>query len=229
LAPRYGFTPLVGLGFYREVPGDDLEATVSWDDPNAVSKSRQAAVAIAQQYQPKYLALGGEINRYYEHDPAGFDQFVTTYAGAYDAIKAISPQTLVFPVLQLEMTKGGAYLVGGSETRQPQWELLDRFAPDSLYRGRLALRAPGDRSRLCIRRQLRRASRLRPPLLPTHRRYGPRSGAVGFSTRPGLKFPQRRDGLPLAAPQRRHAKARTGRLARTRLQGMNECDGCYFL
>lgn len=127
LAPRYGFTPLVGLGFHRDVPGGGLELTISWDDPNDVSQFKQVAVAIAQQYQPKYLVLGGEVNRYYEHDPANFDQFVTVYAEAYDAIKAASPQTLVFPVFQLEMTKGGAYLTGGSETRQPQWELLDRF------------------------------------------------------------------------------------------------------
>lgn len=127
LAPRYGFTPLVGLGFYRETPDGGLAPTISWDDPNDAGKFKQTAVAIAQQYQPEYLALGGEVNRYHEHDPVGFDKFVTVYAEAYDAIKANSPQTLVFPVFQLEMAKGDAYPAGGSEARQPQWELLARF------------------------------------------------------------------------------------------------------
>jgi hypothetical protein len=127
LAPRYGFTPLVGLGLYRESSDGGMEPTIAWDDPEDVNKFKQVAVAIAQQHQPVYLALGGEVNRYYEHDPAGFEHFVAVYAEVYDAVKSASPETLVFPVFQLEMTKGGAYLAGGSETRQPQWELLDRF------------------------------------------------------------------------------------------------------
>lgn len=135
LAPRYGFMPLVGLGFCHEMSDGGLELTISWDNANDVDRLKQTAVAIARQHRPKYLALGGEVNRYYEHDPAGFDRFVAVYAEAYDAVKAISPQTLVFPVFQLEMTKGDAYLVGGSEARQPQWELIDRFS------GRLDLAA----------------------------------------------------------------------------------------
>ena len=127
LAPRYGFTPLVGLGFYRDAPGGGLEPTLSWTNSSDRGKFRQVAVAIAQQYQPKHLALGGEVNRYYEHDSAGFEDFVTAYAETYDAIKVVSPETLVFPIFQLEMTKGGAFLMGGSQERQPQWELLDRF------------------------------------------------------------------------------------------------------
>ncbi|MFN2271064.1 MAG: hypothetical protein ACK2US_09525 [Anaerolineae bacterium] len=128
LAPRYGFTLLVGLGLYRESPSGGLEPTIAWDDPSDVEKFKQVAVAIAHQYQPEYLALGGEVNRYYEHDPAGFERFITVYAEVYDAVKAASPKTLVFTVFQLEMTKGGAYLTGGSEARQTQWELLDRFS-----------------------------------------------------------------------------------------------------
>ena len=127
LALRYGFTPLVTLGFYRDAPGGGVEPTLSWTNSDDRDKFKQVAVTIAQQYQPRHLALGGEVNRYYEHDPAGFDDFVAAYAETYDAIKAVSPQTLVFPIFQLEMTKGGGYLMGRSQERQPQWELLDRF------------------------------------------------------------------------------------------------------
>lgn len=127
LAPRYNFTPLVALGFHRDVPGGGLEPTLSWADPIARGQFKQAAVSIAEQYQPAHLALGVEVNRFYEYDPAAFNDFVSAYAGIYDAIKAVSPHTLVFPIFQLEMTKGGGYLLGGSEEREPQWELLDRF------------------------------------------------------------------------------------------------------
>jgi hypothetical protein len=127
LAPRYGFTPLVGLGFDRHTSDGTVESTISWDAPDDTEKLKQAVVSIARQYQPEYLVLGGEVNRYYEHDPAGFDLFVAVYAELYDAVKAVSPQTLVFPVFQLEMTKGGGYLLGGSQSRSSQWHLIDRF------------------------------------------------------------------------------------------------------
>jgi hypothetical protein len=124
-AQRYGFTPLVALGFHRDVPEGGLEPTLSWTNPDDRGQFRQVAVAIARQYRPKHLALGVEVNRYYEYDPAGFDDFVAAYAETYDAIKAVSPQTLVFPIFQLEITKGGGYLTG--QAHQPQWDLLDRF------------------------------------------------------------------------------------------------------
>lgn len=126
LAARYGFTPVVVLGFHRDVPGG-LELTLAWGDAQDRAGFRQTAVAIAETYRPPYLGLGVEVNRYYEFDPAGFDSYLTAYAETYDAIKAVSPGTLVFPILQLEMTKGGGYLMGNSEAREPQWELLDRF------------------------------------------------------------------------------------------------------
>lgn len=127
LAARYGFTPLIALGFHRDAPGGGLEPTLAWTDAADRDKFTQAAVAIASTYQPAYLALGVEVNRFYEYDPAAFDAFVTAYADTYDGVKAVSPGTLVFPIFQLEMTKGGGYLLGNSETREPQWELLGRF------------------------------------------------------------------------------------------------------
>lgn len=127
LAPQYEFTPLTALGFYRDAPGGGLEPTLSWADTTERLRFKQVAVAITRDYQPRYLALGGEVNRYYEFDPDGFTQFVAVYAETYDAVKAESPGTLVFPIFQLEMTRGGGYLMGDNRARGPQWELLDRF------------------------------------------------------------------------------------------------------
>ncbi len=81
---------------------------------------------VALNYQPRYLALGVEINTHYEQNPEDFSHFVSLYAEAYDAVKELSPETLVFPTFQLEEMKG---LLPVDADRKPQWHLIDRFEP----------------------------------------------------------------------------------------------------
>ncbi len=126
LGKRYNFTPLTGIGAHRDV-GAGVEQTVKWTDPADRAKFQQTLVAIAQQYKPAYLFVGNEVNRTFDRDPAAFAGYVEAYLAAYDAIKAVSPNTLVFPVFQYELLLGKAFLMGGSETRKPQWDLLARF------------------------------------------------------------------------------------------------------
>ena len=126
-AEQYDFIPLVALGTYRDAAAGEIETTISWTDADQVARFRQAAVRIAEQYQPLVLSLGIEINRYYDHDPDGFAAFVVAYSVIYDAIKAVSPDTLVFTVFQLETLRGAGYLTGTSQGRQAHWELLDMF------------------------------------------------------------------------------------------------------
>lgn len=76
-------------------------------------------------YQPKYLAIGLDVNQYWLRDPAGFQQYVTLYNEIYAEIKDSSPETLVFPTFQLEDLNGLLPL----DTPHPaQWALLDQFA-----------------------------------------------------------------------------------------------------
>lgn len=126
LAPRYHFIPLIALGFFRDKPEGGLELSLALANAEERAKFKQVAVAIAWKYHPPYLALGVEINRYYEHEPAGFDAFVTLYAETYEVVKAASPDTLVFPVFQYEILRSGEFFVGDGQN-PPQWELLDRF------------------------------------------------------------------------------------------------------
>ena len=70
--------------------------------------------------------MGVEVNRYYEEDPTGFEAFVKLYAEMYDAIKATSPQTLVFSIFQYEKMRGGVFFSGDNQA-QPEWDLLDKF------------------------------------------------------------------------------------------------------
>ncbi|MGD0765853.1 MAG: hypothetical protein ABR978_06055, partial [Dehalococcoidia bacterium] len=88
---------------------------------------RQAFIAyvkyVTLNYEPRYLALGVEINMYFEREPDDFANFVSLYFDAYDAVKSISPDTLVFPTFQLEAMEG---LLSATGTA-PEWSLLDKF------------------------------------------------------------------------------------------------------
>ena len=81
---------------------------------------------VAENYHPKYLALGVEINSYQHQHPEDFEQFVTLYHQTYDGVKALSPETLVFPIFQLEELQG---LLPTDQPYPPQWYLIQRFEP----------------------------------------------------------------------------------------------------
>jgi hypothetical protein len=78
---------------------------------------------LALNYKPAYLALGVEVDLYYSRrGDAAFRNFVSVYFEAYDAVKEVSPETLVFTGFQYEHLLG---LLGS----QPLWSLIDRFQP----------------------------------------------------------------------------------------------------
>lgn len=105
LQKKYGIIPLIAIG----IEPDSLTQTEadSYFETNQ-NAFIETARAIAKTYQPKYLALGVEINRLYEKSPKGFDAFVETYKEAYDAIKKESPSTKVFPIFQFDYMRGKA-------------------------------------------------------------------------------------------------------------------------
>jgi len=79
---------------------------------------------VAENYRPKYLALGVEINGYQHEHPQDFERFVTLYHEAYKAVKELSPETLVFTTFQLEELQG---LLPIDQPYPPQWFLIRRF------------------------------------------------------------------------------------------------------
>jgi hypothetical protein len=91
---------------------------------------REAFIAyvkyVALNYRPQLLALGVEINMYYEQQPDDFENFLSLYFEAYDAVKSISPDTLVFPTFQLEAMQN---LLSSNSDAAPEWSLLQRFEP----------------------------------------------------------------------------------------------------
>ena len=144
---------------------------------------------IAANYEPQYLAVGIEINATFERSPAQYGAFVAAYREAYDAVKEISPGTLVFATFQYEQLLG---VVPWEPARPPRWELLDDFA------GRLDLFALATFPSVTYE-----VARALPPLyyrqIRDHTTLPIAFAAVGYSSARG------RDGLnsATAAEQRR--------------------------
>ena len=82
---------------------------------------------LALNYKPAYMALGVEVDLYYaRRGDAAFRNFVSVYFEAYDAVKEVSPNTLVFPTFQYENVLG---ILNRGAPSQPAWSLVDRFLP----------------------------------------------------------------------------------------------------
>ena len=82
---------------------------------------------LALNYKPAYMALGVEVDMIYRARGDGsFRNFISLYFEAYDAVKSVSADTLVFPTFQYEDMLG--LLNTGSPTL-PSWSLVNRFEP----------------------------------------------------------------------------------------------------
>lgn len=125
LASTYGYTPLIEAQFFTRSSGALLRPL----DENTRLSYKNNAVAFAERYQPKYLAFGVEVNVLYEKSPSDFEDFARFFSEVYDAVKAVSPQTKVFTIFQLEKMKGlnGGLFGGTNDPSKAEWSLLDKF------------------------------------------------------------------------------------------------------
>jgi hypothetical protein len=96
------------------------------DDVRAAFVSYAEYVAL--NYKPAYMALGVEMNLYYEKNRDDFENFRTLYAQAYDAVKAKSPETQVTVTFQYEDLQG---LLPREDRHFADWQLLTAFDPRS--------------------------------------------------------------------------------------------------
>ena len=114
-----GLEPVVALGFDFEIVDDTY---FSRNLPGIRNTVRE----VLDHFDLDYLVFGIEVNRLVpEVSQAAFLDYVAAYREIYDLVKIISPETKVFPILQLEYLKGAA-LLSGLEF-EPQWEVLDLF------------------------------------------------------------------------------------------------------
>ncbi len=127
-----GMFPVVNLSFIG--PGMTLATPpgisgVTLENPEWREAYKQAALDVVKVVRPLYLSLGNEVNRWYERygarngDPNGFQNYVSLYNETYDAVKKLSPQTVVFCTFAREMV---------SENREADLAVLKMFDPDKL-------------------------------------------------------------------------------------------------
>jgi hypothetical protein len=106
-------------------PPEEL-AGAGFGDPRVRSAFIAYAQYLALNLKPRYMALGMEVGLYEAARPDDFDNLVSLYFEAYDAVKDISPETLVFPTFQMEAMEGLLLPPGQTPTR---WHLMLRFEP----------------------------------------------------------------------------------------------------
>ncbi len=108
-------------------PGNLPNATLS--DPAWRAAYKKAVLDAVKAVKPRYLSVGNEVNRWYEqygaadNDGNGFQHFVSLYEEIYDAVKTLSPDTLVFCVFAREIV---------DELREADLGVLEMFDPARL-------------------------------------------------------------------------------------------------
>lgn len=159
-------------------------------NPDLLAAFVDEARFVATNYEPAYLALGVEVNSTFERTPRQYSAYLEAYRAAYDAVKEVSPGTVVFVTFQYEQLLG---VVPWEPARPPRWELLEDFS------GRLDLMAIATFPSVTYT-----VARKVPPLyyrqIADHTTLPIAFAAVGFSSAPG------RDGLNSSTPaeQRRY-------------------------
>jgi hypothetical protein len=125
----FGTTPAFVVGWADGTGTPDLTSESepgnnSWSNVETRNEFLAMVTALAQQQQPPTLLLGNEVNMYLvTHSPTEWADWLSQYQACYTAIKAVSPNTQVGMVWQLELLKGLGANVGW--TFPAQWTDFD--------------------------------------------------------------------------------------------------------
>jgi hypothetical protein len=82
---------------------------------------------VARNYKPDYLALGVEMNLYYERNKGDFENYRSLVADAYARVKALSPKTQITVTFQYEDLQA---LLPRDDAHFASWQLVRAFDPD---------------------------------------------------------------------------------------------------
>jgi len=125
-----GLAPLVHMSFIDaglnlKVPPGLEGATLS--DTEWREGYVSAALDVVNASRPRFLSVGNEVNRWYEKygtgTEDGFEHFVSLYEEVYDAVKEVSPETMVFCTFAREVV---------SEKREADMSVLELFDPERM-------------------------------------------------------------------------------------------------
>lgn len=93
-------------------------------DPDVRAAFLSYAQYVALNYKPAYLALGVEMNLYYQKNRDDFENFQSLYDEAYDRVKAASPDTQVTVTFQYEDLQG---MLPTEDQHFANWQLIKSF------------------------------------------------------------------------------------------------------
>lgn len=103
---------------------DGALAGRDFSDPDIRAAFLAYAQYVALNYKPAYLALGVEMNLYYEKNKPDFENFRSLYDAAYDEVKKASPDTQVTVTFQYEDLQG---MLPTVDQHFADWRLIKAF------------------------------------------------------------------------------------------------------
>jgi hypothetical protein len=124
-ASVFSYTPIIVFGWRSDdgslhisVPSNAVD---DWSNEDAKTLFEQMLTEFASTYHPAYLFLGNESDAYFTGNPDDYARWVEFYNRAYDAIKAVSPETMVGPIFQYERISGQGTF---NQWTTPRWGAL---------------------------------------------------------------------------------------------------------
>jgi hypothetical protein len=123
-AATYHYTPIFVFGWRSHetitlaVPANPAN---NWSNQETRALFEGMLVEFAQTYHPPFLFLANENSFYYQLDPDDYMNFIAFYNHAYDAVKAVSPETKIGVVFNYEHLAGKGRF---SQWNTPYWEAL---------------------------------------------------------------------------------------------------------
>ena len=122
-----GMFPIIQMSFIGPdvtlvTPPGMEGATLS--DPEWRKAYERSVLDVVRVSRPLFLSIGNEVNRWYERygakdgDPNGFQNYVSLYEETYDAVKQVSPETIVFCTFAREIA---------SQNREANLKVLSLF------------------------------------------------------------------------------------------------------
>ena len=128
----YGIGMSIGVGWSSGEGEPDLTSESepgnnSWTNAETRDEYVGMLEDLAATYQPTHLFLGNEINSWYLSHTGDWPNWMSVLGEAYDAIKAVSSDTIVFTVFQIERLKGLGSARNGWNN-PPHWDIVDDVA-----------------------------------------------------------------------------------------------------
>ncbi len=130
-ALQFDFHPAIALTWTNSAGVPDLfsESDLgnnSWTNPETRAEFLAVVQRVASTVRPLYLSLGYETNVYYlTHSQAEWDAWLSVLQACNAIVHAVSPDTIVYTVFQLERMKGLGARAGWSDA--PHFQLVDEL------------------------------------------------------------------------------------------------------